>query len=99
MKPKILTYPSDGSTRSPARQNTRFADGLFGANRDLDRTPVSRRSQMIRMNRDREMRVRVCILERTVVGKIGRPSARLWEPTMYLLRSTHPTPKSFGVPR
>src|SRR3989454_12823651 len=65
-------------------------------NRDLDRTPVSRRSQMIRMNRDREMWVRFCILERTVVGKIGRPAARFWKPTMYLLRQTHATPRSSG---
>src|SRR2546426_11963520 len=65
-------------------------------NRDLDRTPVSRRSQMIRMNRDREMRVRVCILQRTFVGQIGRPAARFWKPTMYLLRQTHGTPRSSG---
>ena len=51
---------------------------------------------MIRMNRDREMRVRFCILERTVVGKIGRPAARFWKPTMYLLRQTHATPRSSG---
>src|SRR2546427_4499609 len=43
------------------------------------------------------MWVRFCILERTVVGKIGRPAARFWKPTMYLLRQTHGTPRSSGV--
>src|SRR3989442_8255097 len=41
--------------------------------------------------------VRFWILERTVVGKIGRPAARFWKPTMYLLRQTHATPRSSGV--
>src|SRR2546428_11983257 len=36
-------------------------------------------------------------LERIVVGKIGRPAARFWKPTMYLLRQTHATPRSSGV--
>src|SRR5881397_2385946 len=36
-------------------------------------------------------------LGRTVVGKIGRPAARFWKPTMYLLRQTHATPRSSGV--
>src|SRR3989475_9252249 len=43
------------------------------------------------------MWVRFCILERTVVGKIGRPAARFWKPTMYLLRQMHATPRSSGV--